>query len=72
MEFSIKTRLPSGRSVRVPELKNKDFFTALKFCENEDFEGLNSFFNAVIFKGIEDLNIIDKFYTFCANDLCRS
>jgi len=63
MEFSIKTRLPSGRSVRVPELKNKDFFTALKFCENEDFEGLNSFFNAVIFKGIEDLNIIDKFYT---------
>ena len=62
MEFNIKTRLPSGKEVRIPELKNKDFFTILKFCENEDFEGLNNFFNEVIFKGIEDLDIIDKFY----------
>jgi hypothetical protein len=62
MEFNIKTRLPSGRSVRIPELKNKDFFTILKFSENEDYEGLNNFFIASIFKGLEDLDIIDKFY----------
>ena len=62
MAFNIKTRLPSGRTVRIPELKNKDFFIILKFCENEDFEGLNSFFNEIIFKGLEDLDIIDKFY----------
>jgi hypothetical protein len=62
MEFNIKTRLPSGREVRIPELKNKDFFIILKFCENEDFEGLDNFLNKIIFKGIEDLDIIDKFY----------
>jgi hypothetical protein len=62
MEFNIKTRLPSGRSIRIPELKNKDFFIILKFCENEDFEGLNSFLNKIFFKGLEDIDIIDKFY----------
>jgi len=62
MQFSIKTRLPSGRTVRIPELKNKHLFILLKFCENEDLEGLNNFFNEVIFTGLEDLDIIDKFY----------
>lgn len=63
MEFNIKTRLPSGASVRLPELKNKDFFTILKFCENNDLEGLNSFFNSTILKGFEELSILDKFYS---------
>lgn len=62
MEFSIKTRLPSGSYIRLPELKNKDFFTILKFCENSDLEGLNAFFDSTILKGFRELSILDKFY----------
>lgn len=62
MEFNVKSRLPSGQIVRIPELKNKDFFTILKFCENEDYEGLSSFLNHTTLKGLEYLDIIDKFY----------
>lgn len=62
MEFNIKFRLPSGKTVRIPELKNKDFFKILKFCENEDYEGLNTFFGSSILKNLDDLDVIDKFY----------
>lgn len=62
MDFSVKISLPSGKSVRVPELKNKDYFTILKFCENEDLEGLCNFFNHCLFNNLLSLDIIDKFY----------
>lgn len=62
MEFNIKTRLPSGEIVRITELKNRDYFTILKFCENEDYEGLDDFFKKTIFKDLQELSILDKFY----------
>jgi len=62
MDFSVKINLPSGKLVRIPELKNKDYFTILKFCENEDLEGLCNFYNFYLFDKIHSLDIIDKFY----------
>ena len=62
MDFSIKIKLPSGKTIRIPELKNKDYFTILKFCENEDIEGLNEFFHSFLFENLPTIDIIDKFY----------
>jgi hypothetical protein len=62
MGFSVKINLPSGKAVRVPELKNSDYFTILKFCENEDLEGLCNFFNLCLFNNLTGLDIVDKFY----------
>lgn len=62
MDFSVKISLPSGKTIRVPELKNKDYFTILKFCENEDIEGLCLFFNSCFFDKLPTVDIIDKFY----------
>ena len=67
MEFSIKLQLPSGKTVKIKELKNKDYFTILKFCENRDLEGLDEVFNDLFFKGeLSSLDIIDKFYLLLA------
>lgn len=67
MQFSIKLQLPSGKTVKIEELKNKDYFTILKFCENRDLEGLNELFNDLFFKGgMGSLSIIDKFYLLLA------
>lgn len=62
MDFSISVVLPSGKTVRVPELKNKDYFTILKFCENEDLEGLCNLLNSCFFTKLRDLDIIDRLY----------
>jgi hypothetical protein len=67
MQFSIKLQLPSGKSVKIKELKNKDYFTILKFCENRDLEGLNELFNDLFFKDeLSSLDMIDKFYLLLA------
>ena len=58
MDFSIKIKLPSGKTIRIPELKNKDYFTILKFCENEDIEGLNEFFHSFLFENLPTIDII--------------
>jgi hypothetical protein len=61
--FKVKVQLPSGKHIRLEELKNKDYLTILKYCENTDTEGLNDLFNNLIFKGdLKSLDIIDKFY----------
>lgn len=67
MEFSIKLQLPSGKLVKIKELKNKDYFTILKFCENRDLEGLNELFCDLFFKDeLSSIDIIDKFYLLLA------
>jgi hypothetical protein len=67
MEFSIKLELPSGKLVKIQELKNRDYFTILKFCENRDLEGLDELFSELFFKhDLNTLNIIDKFYLLLA------
>lgn len=63
--FTVKIKVPSGKTVRVPEIKNKNHLTLLKFCENTDLEGLGLFFEETIFSNIpksKELTIIDRFY----------
>jgi hypothetical protein len=63
IDFNVQIKLPSGDSINVKELKNKDFFTILKFCENSDLRGLNDCFLSLFDVKYSHLNIIDKFYT---------
>lgn len=60
--FKIKVQLPSGKNIRINELKNKDYLVILKYCENLDLEGLDEIFNILFFKEELSLDIIDKFY----------
>lgn len=61
LQFSIPITLPSGKSVRVPELPNKLYLTLIKYCENRDLEGVNNFL--IQFLNIpKDLDIIDRLY----------
>jgi hypothetical protein len=60
-DFSINVKLPSGKFTRVPELSNKTYFKLIKFCENSDYEGLNSFVETNIISDTS-LDIIDRFY----------
>lgn len=66
-EFTVKVTLPSGKTVRVPEIKNKNYITILKYCENLDGEGLTSFFFNNIYKEFCDLDVLDKFYLLLAS-----
>jgi CII-binding regulator of phage lambda lysogenization HflD len=61
--FKIKISLPSGKHIRIAELKNRDYQTILKYCENSDLEGLSDFFDYLVFNENKSLDIIDKFYT---------
>ena len=61
--FKVKISLPSGKSIKLNELTNADYLTILKYCENLDIEGLNEFFDHLIFKNNLGLDIIDRFYT---------
>lgn len=60
MSFNVNIKLPSGKERRVSELNNKDYLTIVKFIENEDYQGLNLFFEDTILDA--DLNIFDRFY----------
>ena len=60
MEFSIEVPLPSGKTVRVRELKNSEYLSIIKFAQNKDFEGLGAFFDELFIR--PDLNIVDRIY----------
>jgi hypothetical protein len=60
MRFDIEVKLPSGKVQRVEELCNRDYLTIVKYIHNDDYYGLNKFFeNLVLDKA---LNIFDRFY----------
>lgn len=61
-EFSLKITLPSGKSIRIKEISNRVYFNILKFCENQDFEGFNSYLEEVIFNDCNEIDIIDRLY----------
>lgn len=58
--FSIEVTLPSGKLVRINELNNKDYLVILKFCHNNDYKGLNSFFEKLYLT--PDLDVFDRFF----------
>lgn len=60
MEFNVEIVLPSGKVVRVRELKNSEYLSIIKFAQNKDFVGLSQFFDE-LFIG-PDLNIVDRIY----------
>lgn len=60
MEFSIEVALPSGKTVRVRELKNSEYLSIIKFAQNKDFIGLGAFFDELFIR--PDLNIVDRIY----------
>jgi len=60
-KFDICIKLPSGKSIRVPELTNRVHFNIIKYCENRDYEGLNELFNRELFLD-NSIDIIDRFY----------
>ncbi len=60
MEFSIEVVLPSGKKVRVRELKNSEYLSIIKFAQNKDFVGLGAFFDELFIR--PDLNIVDRIY----------
>ena len=60
--FKVKVGVPSGKHIRLAELKNRDYQTILKYCENSDLEGLNNFFELLLDDEYKSLDIIDKFY----------
>ena len=60
MEFSIEVALPSGKKVRVKELKNSEYLSVIKFTQNKDFKGLGAFLDELFIR--PDLNIVDRIY----------
>lgn len=63
--FNIPITLPSGKKVRVNELKNRHYLCIIKFCTNNDLEGLSMYFKQVLFEEFNicrDLNYIDICY----------
>ena len=60
MEFSIEIALPSGKTVRVRELKNSEYLSIIKFAQNKDFRGLGAFLDEFFIR--PDLNIVDRIY----------
>lgn len=59
--FKFKINLTNGKTVRIPELTNRDLLTLIKYCIFDDCEGINLFVEDKIFKDTE-LNCIEKFY----------
>ena len=60
MTFNVEIVLPSGKKVRVRELKNREYLTIVKFCQNQDMVGLSMFFDELFID--PDLNIVERFY----------
>jgi hypothetical protein len=60
--FNLKITLPSGRDARIKEISNRVYFNILKFCENQDLEGINEYLEDIIFTDYRDIDIIDRLY----------
>jgi hypothetical protein len=61
-DFTLKLTLPSGRTIRIKEISNRVYFNILKFCENQDYEGLNLYLEDIIFSEYKEIDIIDRLY----------
>jgi hypothetical protein len=67
LKFTVPITTPSGVEVRIEGIDNRQYQEILKFCANNDYEGLEQFFDSVVFDKInEKLNCIDKFYILIA------
>lgn len=60
MTFNVEIVLPSGKKVRVKELKNSEYLSIIKFAQNKDYVGLSMLFDELFIE--QHLNIIDRIY----------
>ncbi len=66
-KFTVPVTTPSGIDVRIDGITNRQYQEVLKFCANNDYEGLEGFFEEVVFAKIpQKLNCVDKFYILIA------
>lgn len=65
-EFLIPVQITNNTVINCYEIKNEDYFSILKYLQNQDFKNLSVFFENLIFKLLQDknqynlLNVIDK------------
>jgi len=64
MSFSIRLDV-YNRSIRVPQLTNKQYIDIVKYCENKDIDGFCNYFDEWL-EPFKDLNCIEKFYVLIA------
>lgn len=68
-KFKIKCKIPSGKTIYIPELYNEEFYTLQKYVTNGDILGFYSFLDNYISSISPDfinLNLLDKFYCYLA------
>lgn len=66
-KFTVPITTPSGKDVRLEGITNRQYQEIIKYCAINDYEGLESLFEALVFSKIShNLNCIDKFYILIA------
>lgn len=60
--FNFPLILPSGRTIRVPEITNEHLFTIFKFSAAEDVVGFADYIENEVFKTVKGLNCVEKVY----------
>jgi len=53
-------KLPCGRTIRVNELKNREYLNIVKYCENGDFDGFLQTIRTKLIPDFNDLNVVEK------------
>jgi hypothetical protein len=66
-KFTVPITTPSGKDVRLEGITNRQYQEIIKYCAINDYEGLESLFETLVFSKItHKLNCIDKFYILIA------
>ncbi|MGA1049123.1 MAG: hypothetical protein ACO3UU_14030 [Minisyncoccia bacterium] len=66
-KFTVPITTPCGRDVRIEGITNREYQEIIKYCSINDYEGLESLFETLVFSKIPfKLNCIDKFYILIA------
>ena len=66
-KFTVPITTPSGKDVRLEGITNRQYQQIIKYCAINDYEGLESLLETLIFSKIpHKLNCIDKFYILIA------
>jgi len=65
-DFLIPIQITNNISVNCKELKNRDYFSILKYSQNQDYKNLSIFLENLIYESLQDkkllkrINLIDK------------
>lgn len=59
--FFIPIQITENITVNCKEITNKDYFSILKYSQNQDYKNLSTFFENLIFDSLENKNIFNTF-----------